>query len=413
MYVKSLNLANFRSWADLDLTLTPGITIFSGPNGHGKTNIVEAIGYAATLGSHRVSGDAPLVRQGHPSARIHIGAVNGTRQLTTTLTINSHGGNKAAINRSVCKSPREILGIVKAVLFSPEDLALVRGEPEQRRRFLDSLLDARFPVWAGTRSDYDKVLRQRNALLKRASSQLRMGYGSQEAEAALATLDAWDAQIARVGAVIMARRIALVEVLAPFLEEAYGRLAPSSRPAGMRYVPTIDDALAQAGITAGGVAADPDTAVPLMEAVLLQELAARRRADIERGTSTIGPHRDDVELTLGDQPVKGFASHGESWSVALSLRLAAFEWLRTAGTDPVLILDDVFAELDTKRRQALVALAHDAEQTIVTAAVGDDLPDELVRGQVRVLGVEAVPTGVGDERVSSIVSDSGEVRDGQ
>ena len=407
MYIRTLQLRNVRSWPELDLHLGPGITVFSGPNGHGKTNVVEALDFVAHQGSHRVSTDAPLVREGHEYTTVSATAINSGRELTAHMLIKARGSNKAQINRAPCKSSRQLLGIVKTVLFSPEDLALVRGEPEHRRRFLDDLLIGRFPRWAGTRSDYDKILRQRNTLLKRASRTLRQGYGGgNDSDSALDTLDTWDSHLAAAGAQVMVQRIVLAHVLSPYVKNAYQRLAPESRPAQITYRSTVHKALGEAGITPETVANDVAGATPVIEAVLLSELARRRDTDIQRGTSTCGPHRDDVELLLGTQPARGYASHGESWSFALALRLASFEWQREQGTDPILILDDVFAELDAARRRALATVAKDAEQTLVTAAVGDDLPQDLVNSDIRVLTVEASTVEDSDIRSSQITHDS-------
>ena len=240
MYLRSLSLRDFRSWPELNLVLEPGITVFTGRNGYGKTNIVEAVGYLATLSSHRVPNDAPLVRAGADSARISATAVNDGRELTAHLLINPHRANQAQLNRTRLRSPRELLGTVRSVLFAPEDLDLVKGEPAQRRRYLDDLLAVRRPRMAGARVEYDRILRQRNALLKTAGASLRRGYSSAEGEAALATLDTWDAQLAHVGAIITAARMELVRELAPFVVEAYSTLAPSSRTAEISYRPTLD-----------------------------------------------------------------------------------------------------------------------------------------------------------------------------
>lgn len=363
MYLRSLSLRDFRSWPELNLVLEPGITVFTGRNGYGKTNIVEAVGYLATLSSHRVPNDAPLVRAGADSARISATAVNDGRELTAHLLINPHRANQAQLNRTRLRSPRELLGTVRSVLFAPEDLDLVKGEPAQRRRYLDDLLAVRRPRMAGARVEYDRILRQRNALLKTAGASLRRGYSSAEGEAALATLDTWDAQLAHVGAIITAARMELVRELAPFVVEAYSTLAPSSRTAEISYRPTLD----------GEIPEDP----AVIEAMLLTEMAARRNREIERGSSIVGPHRDDLTLTLGNEPAKGFASHGETWSFALSLRLASYLLLRGEGPDPILILDDVFAELDRHRREALVQIAARAEQVLITSAVGEELPEGL------------------------------------
>ncbi|HJG45258.1 DNA replication/repair protein RecF [Corynebacterium variabile] len=386
MYLRSLHLGDFRSWASLDLELTPGVTVFAGPNGNGKTNIVEAVGYLAHLSSHRVSGDAALVREGCDSARVSATAVNHGRELTAHLVINTRGANKAAVNRTSLRNQRGLAGIVRTTMFAPEDLALVRGEPEQRRHFLDQVVAARYPRLAGVRADYDKVLRQRNALLKSASSPV----------AVADTLDVWDAQLAHLGGEIMSARVQVVHDLAPHVEESYARLAPGSRPALISYTSTVDAELADVGVDPGGTyLVDPDVA----EAVLLSRLAQRRNAEVERGITLTGPHRDDLQLILGTQPAKGFASHGESWSFALTLRLASHRMQRADGTEPLVILDDVFAELDRARRRALVDLAGEAEQVLITAAVDEDIPADL-REIAQVYAVRAHMTD--DGRVSEL-----------
>ncbi|MDO3638069.1 DNA replication/repair protein RecF [Mycolicibacterium arseniciresistens] len=360
MYVRHVTLTDFRSWAHIDIDLTPGRTVFVGPNGFGKTNLVEALWYSATLGSHRVGADAPLIRTGAERAVVSSIVVNDGRELAVDLEITSGRANKARLNRSPVRSAREILGVLRAVLFAPEDLALVRGDPSDRRRYLDDLATTRRPAIAGVRADYDKVVRQRTALLKTAAGGRHRGDRS-----VLDTLDVWDGHLAAHGARLMAARAVLISELAPEVEKAYQLLAPASRPAAIRYRPSIeldDDAPA------------PDS-VQHYEAALLAAMSSRRDAELERGVCLVGPHRDDLELRLGDQPAKGFASHGESWSMALSLRLAAYELLRADGGDPVLLLDDVFAELDTARRRALATVAESAEQVLVTAAVAEDIPE--------------------------------------
>ena len=356
MYVRHLALRDFRSWAHLDLELAPGRTVFVGSNGFGKTNLVEALWYCATLGSHRVATDAPLIRAGADRAVVSAIVVNEGRELAVDIEIAAGRANKARLNRTPVRSTREVLGAVRAVLFAPEDLALVRGDPGERRRYLDELATLRRPTIAGVRADYDKVLRQRTALLKSAAgSRLRSDPG------VLETLDVWDGHLAAHGAQLMAARMNLVNQLSPEVEKAYQVLAPSSRPAAIAYRASIDY--------------DAED-IDYLETALLAVLARRRDAELERGMCLVGPHRDDLELRLGEQPAKGFASHGESWSFALALRLAAYELLRAEGSEPVLILDDVFAELDTARRSALASVAASAEQVLVTAAVGEDIPAE-------------------------------------
>ena len=371
MYVAELDLRDFRSWGELHLDLEPGVTVFSGRNGHGKTNIVEAVRYTSALSSHRVSGDAPLVQASKSNARISTTTVNAGRALTTHLLLNASGANQAQINRTRLKSPRELLGVLRTVMFSPEDLRLINGEPQERRRFLDDLLALRAPRLAGVRADYDKVLRQRNALLKSSGAALRRGYKDEAGASALTTLDVWDAQLAAHGSQLIAARLQLIDALAEPITAAYAAVAPESRPASVRAKSTLDDAVRE---LAGG---EPVRDPAIFEAAMLAELGRRRREEIERGATLVGPHRDDLVLMLGDAPARGYASHGETWSYALALHLAEYQLLASGGSDPVLILDDVFAELDAKRRERLVHVASDAEQVLVTAAVGDDLPGNL------------------------------------
>jgi len=358
VYVRHLGLRDFRSWAHAELELTPGRTVFVGPNGYGKTNLVEALWYSSTLGSHRVATDAPLVRVGAPRAVVSTIVVNDGRECAVDLEIAAGRANKARLNRSPVRSPREVIGVLRAVLFAPEDLALVRGDPSDRRRYLDDLAAVRRPRVAAVRADYEKVLRQRTALLKSASgARFRGDRGS------LDTLDVWDGHLAAHGAELMAARIDLVNELAPEVQKSYQLLAPASRPAAISYRASVD-------VETGS------TDVEQLRAALLEQMAQRRDAELERGVCLVGPHRDDLELRLGEQPAKGFASHGESWSMALALRLASYELLRADGSDPVLLLDDVFAELDAGRREALAAAAASAEQVLVTAAVLDDVPHD-------------------------------------
>ncbi len=363
LYVSHLSLRDYRSWAQLSIDLEPGVTLFVGRNGFGKTNIVEALGYVAHLSSHRVSSDAPLVRESAPNARVSATAINQGRELTAHVLIKPHGANQAQINRTRLRSVREVLGVVRTVLFAPEDLALVRGEPEQRRRYVDDIIAMKWPRLAGVKADYDKIVRQRNALLKTASGALRRGYDSESGADALATLDAWDGRLAALGAQVIVARRTLIDALRPHVEQAYAALAPESRPAGIAYRSSVE----------GEDCRD----VAEVEAQLLAGLGAARPREIERGLSLVGPHRDDVEITLGTQPAKGFASHGETWSCAIALRFGELELLREQGSDPVLILDDVFAELDARRREKLVALATSVEQVLITAAVDEDLPENL------------------------------------
>lgn len=360
MHVAHLSLADFRSYARAEVPLDPGVTAFTGPNGQGKTNLVEAVGYVATLASHRVAGDAPLVRLGAERAVIRASVVRDQRPTLVELELNPGRANRARINRSDNVRPRDVLGLLRTVLFAPEDLALVKGDPGERRRFLDDLLVSRAPRLAGVRTDYERVLKQRNALLKSAAM-ARRSSGRVE----LSTLDVWDDHLARAGAELLACRIDLVTALQPLVRAAYEELAPGGGPTLLEYRSSMGEGVP---LTGGRE--------PLYSA-LLGALGAARKQEIERGVTLVGPHRDELGLRLGELPAKGYASHGESWSYALALRLASYELLRGDGGEPVLILDDVFAELDTRRRERLAELVANGEQVLVTAAVPEDVPAAL------------------------------------
>ncbi|PPK68104.1 DNA replication/repair protein RecF [Actinokineospora auranticolor] len=385
MHVRHLQVTDFRSWAHADLELEPGPAVLVGANGQGKTNLVEAIGYVATLGSHRVAADQPLVRLGCARAIIRTAVVNDGRELTVELEITPGKANRARVNRGPVPRPRDVLGILRTVLFAPEDLALVRGDPGERRRFLDDLLVLRAPRYAGVRADYDRVLRQRNALLKSAATNRRARRADPDA---VATLDVWDNHLATHGAQLLAARLDLVADLAPRVAAAYAGVAPESRPARVAYRSQIEDTLPLGYGKPDGERAD----VEVVADALLARMALRRDAELERGVSLVGPQRDELDLVLGEAPAKGYASHGESWSFALALRLASYELLKDEGSEPVLVLDDVFAELDRRRRQRLADVAVGAEQVLVTAAVAEDVPDELA----------GVRYAVGDGEVSRV-----------
>ncbi|WP_030420040.1 DNA replication/repair protein RecF [Streptomyces sp. SCSIO 75703] len=358
MHVTHLSLADFRSYARVEVPLDPGVTAFVGPNGQGKTNLVEAVGYLATLGSHRVSSDAPLVRMGADRAIIRAQVRQGERQQLIELELNPGRANRARVNRSSQVRPRDVLGIVRTVLFAPEDLALIKGDPGERRRFLDELITARSPRMAGVRSDYDRVLKQRNTLLKSAALARRHGGRTLD----LSTLDVWDQHLARAGAELLARRLDLIAAVQPLADKAYEQLAPGGGPVVLEY--------------RASAPGDAHTREDLYTQ-LTAALADVRKQEIERGVTLVGPHRDDLLLKLGGMPAKGYASHGESWSYALALRLASYDLLRAEGNEPVLVLDDVFAELDVRRRERLAELVAPGEQVLVTAAVGDDVPHVL------------------------------------
>jgi DNA replication and repair protein RecF len=365
VHVSHLSLVDFRNHPEVELALDPGVTVLVGPNGQGKTNLVEAIGYVATLGSHRVAADAPLVRQGAERAIVRVAVDRDGRTTLVEVEITPGRTNRARVNRGAVPRPREVLGILRVVLFAPEDLALVKGDPGERRRFLDELLVARAPRYAGVRADYDRVLKQRNALLKSAGA--ARGRGS---TVELPTLDVWDSHLATTGADLLAARLALTADLQPMVAKSYAALATESGAAELHYVSSIGDEL--------------PTDRASLAASMLEALSRSRRADLERGISLVGPHRDELRLDLAGMPARGYASHGESWSYALSLRLAAYDLLTADGGEPVLILDDVFAELDTRRRGRLAELVAPAEQVLVTAAVPEDVPAVLAGTRVDV-----------------------------
>src|SRR4051794_33243557 len=394
MYVRHLQLGSFRSWERVDLALGPGPTVFVGRNGEGKTNLVEAVGYLATMSSHRGSTDAPLVRHGAAQGVVRAALRRGDRELLVEIEINPGRANRVRVNRAPLPRPRELIGIVKTVLFAPEDLALVRGDPTERRRFLDELLVSRTPRLAGVRSDYDRVLKQRNALLKTA----RLARGD-----ALATLDVWDGHLVELGSSLLAARLRLVADLAPHVAQAYAEVAgEGAAPAALGYASTVPLAGDGSPLRAGAALPTADE----LAAALREQLAQRRRDEVERGVTLVGPHRDDLVIHLGPAPAKGFASHGESWSLALALKLATFALLRADGEEPILVLDDVFAPLDADRRAALAAVARSAEQTLITAAVLEDVPAELRRHVVVVGGGTAVPLTVGGTGDAGPVGDA-------
>jgi DNA replication and repair protein RecF len=360
MYVRRVELTDFRSYERVAVDLDPGVSVLVGQNGMGKTNLVEALGYVATLDSHRVATDAPLVRAGAASAVIRCAIVHDGRELLVELEIVPGKANRARLNRSPARRPREVLGALRMVLFAPEDLELVRGDPAARRRYLDDLLVARQPRFAGVRSDYDRVIKQRNALLRTAYLTRKVG-GTRGQD--LSTLMVWDQHLAHHGAELLAGRLELVAALGPHLIKAYDAVAAGRAAASIGYTSGLGETLV------------PERAA--LEQQLLDALQERRTAEIERGVTLVGPHRDDLTLALGDLPAKGYASHGESWSFALALRLAAYDLLRSDGIEPVLVLDDVFAELDAGRRDRLAALVSAAGQLLVTCAVPEDLPPAL------------------------------------
>ena len=347
MHISHLSLKNFRSYSELELPLTPGITIFVGRNGEGKTNIVESILYLAFLSSHRTATDLPLVQLGNQSAYIRAKIQNPEREILVELEINTEKSNRARINQNQVKNQKEIFGITQAVYFSPEDLDLVRGDPANRRRFIDEILTLQSPRMAGVITDYERAVKQRNSLLKSRSS--------------YSTLASWDTQVAQYGGEIVAARLQTLQNLEPVFTEIYHEISPE-KSARINYKSSIEN---------------PALDAEENKAKILLKMAEVKSQEIDRGLTLVGPHRDDLLLMLGDHFVKGYASHGESWSIALSLKLSTYQLLQNDGVSPILILDDVFSELDEDRRERLIALAYSAEQTLITVAVQSDLPPSL------------------------------------
>lgn len=378
MFVSHLELSNFRNYESASIALASGPQLIVGSNGQGKTNLVESIAYLATLGSHRVSSDQALIRQGHDAAIVRARMHHAGRELLVELQINRQGANRAQLNRSVVK-PRELPRHVHVVLFAPEDLAIVRGEPSGRRRMIDQLLVQLSPRMAGVLADYDRVLRQRNTLLKSARA-------SRVAASQLSTLEVWDERLIELGSEIIAERATLVAQLRPYVSSAYVAIAGDAHEADLAnelsiFGATPDDnsEVAENSVRSEITAADA-------AAAFRASLEAKRRTELERGLTVTGPHRDDVLLRLNMLPARGYASHGESWSFALALRLASAALLRTqsATGDPVLILDDVFAELDASRRERLADAVADYEQVLITAAVESDVPAALAAHTIRI-----------------------------
>jgi DNA replication and repair protein RecF len=385
VHLTRLSLSDFRNYREAEVTLGPGVTTFLGANGQGKTNLVEAAGYLATFGSHRVATNAPLIRQGADRAILRGVVSSAGRDSLLEIEINAGRANRVRLNKAPAPRPREVLGVLRCVLFAPEDIAVVKGDPDQRRRYLDDLLVAHRPRYAGVRADYERVLRQRTALLKSAKSRGAIPPGA---------LEVWDDHLVTAGVQLTAGRLRLVRELRPLVASCYSAVSGTERDTSARYrMSAISAAAASADPQAGGPYADPgrtaegldpEPDVEKLAITLREALAARRRAELERAVCLVGPHRDELELGIGGLPARGYASHGESWSLALALRLAGYQLLRSAGDDPVLMLDDVFAELDSGRRDRLAELVSDAEQVLVTAAVPEDVPPGLAGAKFRV-----------------------------
>jgi len=377
VHLRRLSLTDFRSYAEADLALEPGVTTFVGSNGQGKTNLVEAAGYLATFGSHRVATDAPLIRQGADRAILRAVIAAAGRDSLLELEINPGRANRIRLNKAPAR-PRDALGVLRCVLFAPEDIAVVKGDPDQRRRYLDDLLVALRPRYAAIRTEYERVLRQRTALLKSARAS-----GTVPRE----TLEIWDDHLVTAGAQLTAGRLRLVEELRAVVASSYSAVSGTERDTGLEYRMSAQSGGSGRDGGAGGEAGTgtdlrPDT--EKLAGMLREALALRRRAELDRAVCLVGPHRDELELSIGGLPARGYASHGESWSMALALRLAAYQLIRAAGEDPVLMLDDVFAELDSERRERLAELVADAEQVLVTVAVLQDVPGGLTGARFRV-----------------------------
>ena len=347
MLITNLNLNNYRSYTTLDLSLDPGVSIFVGKNGEGKTNIAEAVLYLTFLSSHRASGNTPLIKLGNQSAYIRAKVKYPEREILVELEINADKANRAKVNQNQVRSQKEIFGIVQTIYFSPEDLDIVRGDPSERRRFIDQLLTLRSPRIAGVISDYERAVKQRNSLLKTRAS--------------MDALNPWDKQVAELGGELITLRMLALDELKPIFNQVYKDIS-DTKPAEIVYKSSIEN---------------PSLNQSENSEKIMERLVNNRGAELDRGLTLTGPHRDDLLLILGDHLVKGYASHGESWSIALSLKLATYNLLRSDGLSPILILDDVFSELDEERRERLAEIAKGADQTIITVAVENDLPKSI------------------------------------
>lgn len=383
MYVEHLSLNDFRCYRSAEVPLQAGVNVFVGQNGQGKTNLVEAVEYLSTLSSHRVSTDAPLVRAGAGQAiaraRVRAGREDA-RALLLELEINPGKSNRVRINKNPQPRARDLLGVLRTVLFSPEDLTIVKGDPSDRRRFIDLVVITRWPRMAGVKADYDRLLRQRNSLLK----QLAARGAKAVDEDALFTLEVFDDQVSQVGAELLLARLDTLAELMPHTSTAYADIAPTNNEVRASY---------QTALNLEPDADDQPVTREVLAARLKAAMGERRKDELVRGVSLVGPHRDDILLQIGGLPAKGYASHGECWSLALSLKLGAFGLVRDDGIEPVLILDDVFAELDVTRRERLAQAIVDAEQVLITAAVGADVPEQLGGRRFRVKAGEVAVDG--------------------
>ena len=383
MYVKKVRLTNFRNYKTAEVELSPGVNLFFGPNGQGKTNLVEAVNFFASLSSHRVAGHTPLIKQGEQSAIISLDLAHQERELLLEYEINNDSPNRARLNKSPVQKPKDILGYLNSVIFAPEDIDIVKRDPTNRRAFIDQLIIQFTPRMLGVYSDYERVLKQRNTLLKSARATGTRGD-------ALSTLSAWDESLVKFGSEIISARVSIISKLSPGLISNYQNIAKTNNEPRMFIKSSIFGATPLDGEEAEDVQYLDISDREEISGLFSEKLASLRQKEIERGITLVGPHRDDLVLILGSLPAKGYASHGESWSYALSLRLASLEILRQESKlgDPILILDDVFAELDSDRRAKLAELVQGNEQVLITAAVIEDVPASLVAKRFSVVAGE-------------------------
>ncbi len=386
MFIKHLSLAHFRNYDTAEVELQKGVNLFVGPNGQGKTNLAEAIRYLSTLSSHRVAGYIPMIKQGAAQAVVRALASFDDRDVLLELELNRDTPNKVRVNKSPAQKVRDILGYVNSVTFAPEDLDIIKRDPSNRRAFIDELVVQVWPRFAGVYGDYERVLKQRNTLLKTARQTGAKG-------SALSTLDAWDQSLVAYGSEIIAARVDLIERLRPHLFSAYQSIAIANNEPKILIKSSLLSATITHYLDSDANFASAEFETEAVEAEFLNtgerteieelfrlKLQSVRNKELERGITLVGPHRDDLVLLLGSLPAKGYASHGESWSYALALRLASIALLRaeTRSGDPILILDDVFAELDAGRRERLAQMVKENEQVLITAAVAEDIPKDLI-----------------------------------
>jgi len=349
--VGRIDLKDFRNYTDASFVLTPGVTAVVGRNGQGKTNLAEGLAFLATLQSFRGVPPEALIRSGCEQAVIRAEVVQDDgRVILIEAELNRNGRNRVFVNRQRLVRTRDLLGVLRVSVFSPDDLSLVKGAPGERRTFLDNALVALSPKHDALQRDLDRIIRQRNTLLKQAGGRLTDDVSF--------TLDVWDAKFAQAGDELGTARAALVENMGPLLHSAYSALADHDTP----VVGTYEPAWRRAG--------------------LAEALAAARLDDVRRGVSTVGPHRDELDLFIHDMPARTHASQGEQRTLALALRMAVHR-LITERTDspPVLVLDDVLSELDPVRSRSLLEHLPAAQVILTTAAALPEHahPDRILR----------------------------------